>query len=250
MSFISVGPMFKWFGSKWSARGIPDPVHERILEPFGGGGGYSLRRSNLDVMICEDDPHNSVLWPWLINVATESLILEIPVDVPEGTDIRTLGLTTGQALLMKSWQRTNNVGDCWTVSPWGNKPGQWTTNTRARVAEQVYAVKHWLFASDGMRILTEEIALSTDADRRPTTYFIDPMYQYNYQYRHANRTDYADLGRVCMGLRGQVIVCEAACQKSGAVPSWLPFTTRASQVTSRRKTTQNHHSAELIWLNQ
>ena len=131
------GPLFKWFGSKWlSARLLPPPTYPTIVEPFAGSAGYSLRHCERDVTICERDPHLLALWRWLVHKATEEAIREIPLGVPEGTDIRTLGLSHGQQLLLKTWQRTNNVGDCWTISPWGNKPGQWTSNTRARVASE------------------------------------------------------------------------------------------------------------------
>ena len=129
------GPLFKWFGSKWlSAKTLPPPIHDSIIEPFAGSAGYALRHARHQVLVCETDPHVHALWTWIVREATEDAIRAIPVSVPEGTDIRTLGLSAGQALLLKTWQRTNNVGDCWTVSPWGNKPGQWTANTRARVA--------------------------------------------------------------------------------------------------------------------
>jgi hypothetical protein len=43
-----------------------------------------------------------------------------------------------------------------------------------------------------------------------------------------------------------VFVCEAVCPKTGAVPDYLPFVPSHSQVTSRRKKTQSHHSKELV----
>jgi hypothetical protein len=241
----SIGPLFKWFGSKWlSAKKLPEPKHHGIIEPFGGGAGYSLRHTEHDVLICEDDPHLIRLWPWLIQEATEALVREIPIGVPEETDIRTLGLSEGQALLLKNWQRTNNVGDCWTISSWGHKPGQWTENTRARVAEEVQAVKHWTFLRGGMEVMHDAHMLEH------CTWFIDPIYQFNYQYRHKVGHDYGKLGAMAKALPGQVIVCEAVCHKTGKVPDWLPFTHFGDRITSRRKANQNHHSKELIWTNE
>jgi hypothetical protein len=235
------GPLFKWFGSKWlSSRTLPAPAFDKIVEPFAGGAGYSLRHHERAVVLYEADPHVSALWKWLIEEATPAAILDIPVLVPEGTDIRTLGLTPGQRLLLKNWQRTNNVGDCWTVSPWGNKPGQWTANTRARVSEQSQAVKHWKMRSgSGMTAFTREKGMAT--------WFIDPPYEFNYQYRSKQRIDYEALGKLASGALGQPIVCEAVCQQTGQTPSWLPFTAFGSRVTSRRKKGDNHHSRELIW---
>lgn len=241
---MGIHPLFKWFGSKWlSSKTLPPPKHDRIVEPFAGGAGYSLRYCERDVLICENDLHLAKLWPWLIGEATEAMIRDIPIGVPIGTDIRTLGLSQGQALLLKSWQRTNNVGDCWTISPWGNKPGQWTANTSARVAEEVHAIKHWQFALDGMRVMQHAIELGAAT----SMWFLDPMYEFNYQYRNKIGHDYAELGRLAQALPGQAVVCEAVCPKTGKVPNWLPFEHFGERITSRRKAEQNHHSKELIW---
>jgi hypothetical protein len=235
------GPLFKWFGSKWlSSRLLPAPLHTSIVEPFAGSAGYSLRHCRSDVSICEIDKHISRLWQWLIGDASESTIRDIPIDIPVGTDIRTLPLSIGQKLLLKTWQRTNNVGDCWTISPWGNSPGQWTANTRSRVANEVGAVKHWKILPDGLSVLVGA------RNGGAATWMIDPPYQYNYQYR-GTPIDYVSLAESVKLLKGQIIVTEAICQKTGKVPDWLPFVFFGDRITSRRKKNENHHSKELIW---
>ncbi len=239
MSDKITGPLFKWFGSKWTAsKHYPAPIHDFVVEPFAGSAGYSLRHHTKKVVLAESDIHVQRLWWWLIKKAKESDIRELPVNLPEGTDIRTLGLSLGQSLLMKTWQRTNNVGDCWTVSSWGNKPGQWTENTRSRVASEFHMVKHWKLDNDAFALLAEAGA--------PSTWFIDPPYQYNYQYRGAP-LDYGRLANLVDSLSGQVIVCEAVCPKTGQTPSWLSFEPFRTTVTSRRKAHNNHHSKELIY---
>src|SRR5258708_10975906 len=101
------GPLFKWFGSKWlSSKTIPQPKYDTIIEPFAGSAGYSLRHSDKRVMIYEINPHIYNLWGWLIKSATDTEIREIPLGILEGTDIRTIGLSPGQQLLLKNWQRT------------------------------------------------------------------------------------------------------------------------------------------------
>lgn len=233
------GPLFKWFGSKWlSSKIYPTPEHDTIYEPFAGSAGYSLRHHEKKIVLWEDNEQLRLLWTWLIRSAKSDDVLSIPLNVKEGTDIRTLGLNRFQELLLKHWQRTNNVGDCWTISPWGNKPGQWTSNTRARVAEELYAVKHWKVRP-------------TPYDER-ATYFIDPPYQFNYRYRFKNDFDYQNLVEKIdlIPKRSQIIVCEAACQKTGRVPRWLKFKPFASRITSRRKKTENHHSKEYLYYEQ
>ncbi len=232
------GPLFKWFGSKWlSAKKLPIPEYDKIFEPFAGSAGYSLRYADRNVTICEKDLYVYNLWKWLIEEATEASIREIPLNVVEGTDIRTLGLSAGQALLLKTWQRTNNVGGCWSISKWGSLPGQWTANTRARVTSEFHQIKHWKVLPD-YRFIIESLD--------EATWFFDPPYQYNYQYR-SDPIDYDRLATLIKSRLGQKIVCEAVCQKTKKVPTWLPFEFFGDRITSRRKVGENHHSKELIW---
>ena len=237
------GPLFKWFGSKWqNSRYYPSPHASKIIEPFAGGAGYSLRFAHCDVKLAETDPHISELWAWLIKDATDESVLEIPTDIPVGLDIRMIPMSKGQQLLLKNWQRTNNVGDCWTISPWGNMPGQWTENTRRRVSTDVRCVKHWELHPDGFELL--ESPLRDDSE---ITWFIDPVYMFNYKYRMKTEFDYERLSNAVCKLKGQAIVCEAVCPKTNAVPSYLPFTFFRNSVTSRRTEGANTHSKELMY---
>jgi hypothetical protein len=232
-------PLFKVFGSKWSSsKHYPAPIEGlRIYEPFAGSAGYSLRHHDFPVTIYEINPHLSYLWQWLINSATSQDVLDIPLNIPEGTDIRDLGkdLSHGQMLLLKNWQRTNNCGSCWTISKWGSLPGQFTANTRARVADEIHAIKHWKF----------EPVTWTESG----TYFCDSPYFYNYKYgiKDFDFDAYAaNVGRVPPN--SIVIACEAVCPKTGKIPDYLPFQPSHSQVTSRRKASNNHHSKELVYV--
>ncbi len=233
---MKIGPLFKWFGSKWqAAKRYPHPEHAAVVEPYAGGAGYSLNYCDKAVTIYDTDPNLSVLWPWLLQ-ATPQDVLDIPLGLAVGTDIRTIGISEGQAQLLKHWQRTNNVGDCWTVSPWGHLPGQWTANTRARVAEQITAVRHWRFQKPDL----SQVA----------TWFIDPPYEFNYRYRSGlTPFSYAALAANVRAISSEshVIVCEAV-GKNGEIPTYLPFLPSHSSVTSRRKATQSHHSRELVYL--
>lgn len=235
---MKIRPLFKWFGSKWQSAGhYPEPLHKTIAAPYAGGEGYGLNYCDRNVLLWDADLLVKDLWVWLIQEATPDKIREIPVGLAIGTDIRTLGLSYGQQLLLKHWQRTNNVGDCWTVSPWGHMPGQWTENTRARVAEESQAIKHWRVS---------HFATWTEPEM---TWFIDPPYQYNYRYRRdLPDFDYASLASLVRTLppEAQVIVCEAV-GKGGEIPKYLPFEYSHRSVTSRRKETQSHHSKELVY---
>lgn len=235
---MRIHPLFKWFGSKWGgSKHYPKPIYNTIVETHAGSAGYALNYSDRDIVLYDTNENVWALWEWLINFASYNpvAVKDIPINIPEGTDIRTLGLTTGQELLLKHWQRTNNVGNCWTISPWGNKPGQWTANTRARVSEEVQAVRHW-------KICSKEPVWEEGC-----TFFVDPPYRYNYNYGCKN-FNWDELGeRIKSHKNSQFIVCEARCPKTGQMPTWLPFVDFRKQVTSRRKTENNHHSSEVIY---
>lgn len=237
------GPLFKWFGSKWMASAYyPAPSTDQIIEPFAGGAGYSLRHFGKKVFIAESNKDVRALWLWLIRHATEDQIRAIPIDLPVGTNIKSIGLSAGQALLLKMWQRTNNVGSCWTTSPWGHMPGQWTASSRARVASEFHLIKHWRVGACGVDLLKKGLNTGSNC-----TWFIDPPYQYNYQYKSPLPIEYPPLGELITSLRGEIIACEAICPKTGATPSYLPFTFFRKMVTSRRKQSQSHHSKELMY---
>lgn len=231
-----IRPLLKWFGSSWSsAKHYPKPRSDLpIYEPFCGGAGYSLNFHWYPVTIFDSNENLQKLWPWIINEATSQDVLDIPLNVPEGTDIRTLGLSHGQELLLKHWQRTNSVGNCWTISSWGSKSGQWTLSTKTRVAEQIHAVKHWKF---------QPIDWTQQG-----TYLIDPPYKFNYQYG-VKDFDYNKLvDNISQIPQGSLVIACEAVGKGGEIPDYLPFQPSHSQVTSRRKATNSHHSRELIYV--
>ena len=237
------GPLFKWFGSKWMAsKRYPCPLNGPIIEPFAGGAGYSLRHAAHPVYLAESDPNILDLWQWLIN-CKPSDILSIPINNIEGSSILDMELSRGQSLLLKNWQRTNNVSECWTVSAWGNKPGQWTSNCRDRVARDVCFISHWnAETKDGFSLMESNMA-----NDKSITWLIDPPYFYNYRYKNGGQFDYERLAAAVGDLKGQVIACEAICPKTGLTPTYLPFSFWANTVTSRRAKNCNTHSKELLY---
>lgn len=97
-----------------------------------------------------------------------------------------------------------------TNSPW-LKSGRWPTSfwgeyARARIAEQVPAIRHW-------KVIEGDYTAAPDV---VATWFIDPPYVGARHYV-ARVTDYAELGAWCRSRRGLSIVCE----QGGA--DWLPF---------------------------
>lgn len=232
-------PFFKWFGSKWqmSAR-LPPPVHDTIIEPFAGSAGYATRHGGTkQVILFEMNPTLVSLWHFLIN-ASQTDILDIPVGLPIGTDIRSLDLSEMQKALLQSWQRTgNNSYSCWHTSKWGHLPGFWTQETRARIVSQLPQIRHWL-VFDG-----DAFVGSRAVTKRRATWVIDPPYQHNHGYG-TPKLDYPHLGVRCQKLPGQVIVHEGVGPK-GERPNWLPFREVQSTASMRRQPGKT----ELVWTN-
>ncbi len=221
-----MNPFITWFGGKW--RAAPSyPSAEKfhtIVEPFAGSAGFSCRYPDKKIILAESDPHLYPLWKWLIHEATPQDILAIPVGVPEYTDIRTLELSHGQAIFLKSRQRTNNFGNCWTTSKDEYSLHKWTQVKRASVADSLATIKHWEIHKDGWELLENPI--------EGALYFIDPPYQYNYKYGCKN-FDYARLGRAISALPN-VIACEAPCPVTGALPTYAPFSYSHTITTNRQ----------------
>jgi len=233
------GPLFKWFGSKWaSSKLLPGPLHMTIIEPFAGGAGYALRYNHHNVELYESNLELIQLWRFLINAKSRD-ILEIPINLAIGTDIRTIGLSADQALLLKYWQRTNNIGPCYTVSGWGNLPGQWTKATRSRIAVEIEGIRHW-------KVMGQN-GFTAFGNHKPATWFVDPPYQYNYDYKGKFKFNHEALARAVGTCKGQIIVCEALCPKTRSMPDYLPFKFWGERVTSRRKSGNHTHSCELIY---
>ncbi len=103
------------------------------------------------------------------------------------------------------------------------------------MAVEIHAIKHWKF---------QPIDWTAQG-----TYFCDSPYEFNYHYGVKDFDFVAYAANVHRIPKGSlVIACEAVCPKTGAIPSYLPFQPSHSQVTSRRKTENNHHSRELAYV--
>jgi hypothetical protein len=110
----------------------------------------------------------------------------------------------------------------------------WGPRLRARLAEQVEAIRHW-------RVIEGDYK---QAPALEATYFVDPPYQVaGKTYVHSFQA-FGELAEVCRNLPGQVIVCEA----EGA--DWLPFRPfhKAGALSSPKDKTDKH-SMEVIWTN-
>jgi hypothetical protein len=184
----------------------------QIVEPFAGSAGYALRYPDLEVLLVERDERVAAVWRWLLQVTPDE-VLALP-DVPPGVTVDDLGLegparwfvgfhlNPGQTVPARQRSKWRTV--------WAHKG--WHAGIRKTVADQLRNIRHWRLIQDSYEQASEVVA-------GPATWFVDPPYEgrAGRAYR-GTRLDYDDLARWVEGLRGQVIVCEAA----GA--DWLPFT--------------------------
>lgn len=203
-------PFFSFYGSKWRlARHYPEPRHSLIVEPFAGSAGYSLRYPDRDVLLIEADDQIAELWRYLIT-ADPADVLALPLVKP-GESIAELDLPAGARTLIGFWLGRCRATPARSASTWfrpDRKPGSfWSAATRARIAAQMPAIRHW-------RVICADY---TAGDIGSATYFIDPPYERRGTHYRKHSIDFEALGRWSTRLRGSVIVCE----ELGA--SWLPF---------------------------
>ena len=204
-------PFFCFFGGKWRvAPHYPAPEHARIVEPFAGAAGYSVRYFDRQVVLIEIDPVIAGLWKYLTRV-TESEVLSIPLDV-EST--ATLDACEEARALVGFWLNKGVSSPRCVPSAWmrsGTRPGSfWGEEIRARIAKQVGKIRHW-------RIIEDSYADLAESENSISTWFVDPPYEdQGRHYRHS-KVDYAHLAEWSRARIGNVIACEQA----GA--SWLPF---------------------------
>jgi site-specific DNA-adenine methylase len=228
-------PFFTYFGGKWrAAPHYPAPAHARIVEPFAGAAGYSLRYPDREVTLLDADTRVATVWRYLIDTPADEIAgLPLYDGTWETTDDLT-HLPDGARWLIGFHLNHGAASPCRRPSAWmragTHASSFWGPEIRERVAGQVERIRHW-------RVAEADYASAPDVE---ATWFVDPPYQIaGRHYRH-HTLDYAALARWCQARYGQVIVCENV----GA--TWLPFepfrTIKGNAGTGR---TQESHEA--IW---
>lgn len=230
-------PFFTFYGGKWrAAPRYPAPKYDRIIEPFAGAAGYSVRHYKRQVILVEKDPVIAALWRYLI-AAKPKDILDLPL-LRDGQSVDDLDVCGEAKSLIGFWLNKGSASPCKTPSAWmreGLRPKSfWGPEIRERISEQVALISHWSCVEGDY----------TSAPAIEATWFIDPPY-YNAgkRYRHSSTSiDFTRLAEWCRSRAGQVMVCE----NEGA--SWLPF-----QPFMTIKSTEGKHgkskSREALWPN-
>lgn len=232
----SLRPFFSFYGGKWrdAIKHYPNPRFKKIIEPFAGSAGFSVRYAHMNVVLYEIDPVIFSVWQYLTRVRP-SEILSIP-DVPYDGSVDDLKIAQEAKWLVGFWLNRGTSHPRKRPSKWmrsGIRPGSsWGDRVRHTIASQVTSIRHW-----------EIYNLSyIDSHNEPATWFVDPPYQNAGKYYSygSDAIDFEHLGSWCRHREGQVIVCENV----GA--DWLPFEALGSVKTTRA----DRRSEEAIWINE
>lgn len=235
---MKLHPFLSYYGSKYrAAPRYPAPEHGTIVEPFAGAAGYSLRYPDRRVVLVERDPRLAGIWRFLIRSKPEDIlalplldldasIADLPPCDPDGRE------------LIRAWLQGGVAGGRNTFSSMArgafgdnpNTPKFWGVSCRARIADQVNAIKHWTIVEGDY----------SEAPDVTATWFVDPPYNNaaGRVYRF-HGLDYPALGAWCRTRRGQAIVCE----NEGA--DWLPF--RPLYSTANNWNGATKRSVEVVW---
>jgi len=233
---VQLRPFFGYYGGKWrdTPNSYPKPAYKRIVEPFAGSAGYSLRHHECEVILYELDPVVAGVWDFLINQATPEYIRGLPDLGPKGS-VDDLSVPEEVKSLIGFWLNRGVSRPRKRPSKWMRdkiRPGSfWGSRVRETIASQLPYIKHWKIYP-----LSYERCRHT----KEATWFVDPPYQVtgHHYYFGSSEINYESLADWCKTRKGEVIVCE----NEGA--TWLDF----HQVASKSKTTRrNRTSSEVFW---
>jgi hypothetical protein len=204
-------PFFGFYGGKWRiAPTYPAPEHDDVIEPFAGAAGYATRHHERRVLLVEKDETIAALWSWLVRVSAAE-VLRIPL-VGAGETVDDLrGVAPEARSLVGFWLNRAPSAPRKSPSAWmrgGLRPGCfWGEKVRARIAQQVDAIRHWKVLHGSYESAPDVLA----------TWFVDPPYIVGGGHYRTGRPDFAAVADFARSRRGLTIVCE----QEGA--AWLPF---------------------------
>jgi hypothetical protein len=201
--------MFSYYGSKSKVvHKYPQPIYDKIFEPFAGSARYSLKYFQRDITICDIDPFLIMVWHWLQKCSPKDII-GLP-NFKEGDSIDDYELSTEERifcgfLVAKGVSRPQKMASKWTTT----LQPTWIPYQKKKIASNLYKIKHW-------NILNAHYTICEDVE---ATWFIDPPYQFGGEhYRYSNsKINYEDLSEWSENRKGQVIVCE------NTKANWMPF---------------------------
>ena len=236
--------VMKYYGSKYRlAKHYPRPKHRKIIEPFAGAAGYSLRYPEREVHLYDLNEKVCGVWDFMIR-ATAKEILALPLlDFDETIDALSDDIPQEAKWLIGFWLGYAVAEPKKSFSPSCHdsflKNREWSTvwgeRRRMVLSQTATMIKHWKITHASYESIPNLQA----------TWFIDPPYacKAGRHYTH-DSIDYTALSEWCRSRDGQVTVCE-----NSDSPPWLPFvyfkeTSGAYMAENTAKITQ-----EVWWTN-
>lgn len=232
---MSLRPFFTYYGGKWRiAPRYPAPAFDRIVEPFAGSAGYSLRHPEHSVVLYDLNEHVAGTWDYLINVSPDE-IRALPLLSDDWNDVNELDLHQEARWLIGWWLNKGTARPSRTPSKWvrtATSAGEnyWGAGVRERIASQVEYIRHWQIFHASYETAPNEAA----------TWYVDPPYQKAGKAYPNRDVDFPALAQWCRTREGQVLVCE----NDGA--DWLPFKplVKAKATAGARR---SGYSKESLW---
>jgi len=236
-----LAPFFSFYGGKYRiAPKYPQPLQDRIIEPFAGSAGFSLRYPDKQINLYDIDPKICGVWDYLIN-ASEAEVASLP-DIPNDKTVDDFNLPQEVKWLIgfclqsgvsrpakspSSWAKSNSNPTQTDATFWGEK-------RRNRIVSQLKYIRHW----------TIENKSYAEIDNCDAYWFIDPPYnnRAGLKYKYSD-IDFCHLADWCKSRQGSVVVCENV----GA--DWLPFEYFIDARANTRKSGVPRISKEAIWTN-
>lgn len=226
-------PFFPFYGSKWNiARYYPAPTESRVVEPFAGAAGYATFYGCPNVTLVDADPIISGVWSYLIKVSP-SEVLSLP-ELPEvGDSVDDYALPQEAKWLIGFWLNRGSSQPKKTRTAYSARTDKaqlnWGRRAKERIAQQVDRIRSWKVSLGSFESLDPSMS---------ATWFVDPPYVNKGKFYRTKFSRYSELAEWCLGLKGQVIVCE------GEGAEWLPFEPLGSFKSSRGR------AEEKLWLKQ
>lgn len=207
---------------------------QKIVEPFAGGAGYSLRHHHLDVYLYDVNPVVAGVWDFI--TSGDSRTIDILPDVIFHVD-EISQFPQEVKWLVGFWMNAATVSPCKTLSSSAAKRIRsgvttgfcWRKSIKERIVRQMPLVRHWRVQNKSWE----------HADHGAATYFVDPPFSTKGVFYPFNSVDYGSLSEWCTTRQGQVIVCESSDA------TWLPFTPLA---TVKAKGVRNNVHNDGLWV--
>lgn len=202
-----LNPFFSYFGSKYRlSKWYPMPHYNKIIEPFAGSAGYSLRYPDREVVLYEIYEPLILVWDYLINVK-EDEFLKLPVlDYNKENDVSKQNIPEEAKILIGFWlTESQTSASRYPLSK--SRGGNWSERKKQKLSNQLKYIRHWKIIKGSYE----------DIENEHATWFVDPPYEQAGKRYIFKNIDYQFLGNWCLGRFGEIIVCEQNSAK------WMNF---------------------------